>query len=138
YMNTSKPRTNLSWYNHTFRYKRQTTNITYDNQLLPYAKYNNDIRKVITLGSMWRGVPLINYANEAVFGDGFGQAPFKSVLTLIDVILDFTLIADFLQPGYEVMAIESNWLRQLIYQTSKEPMPDRPRRASPFDDNVAY
>ena len=30
-------------------------------------KYQGDIRKVITLGSMWRGVPLINYANEIAF-----------------------------------------------------------------------
>jgi hypothetical protein len=102
-----------------------------------------------TLGSMWRGVPLCNYANEARAGSGgiaLGDAPVSPGLTLgyqtlgqfmtdgtIDVMTLFGLVLD--QPSIEVMAVNSPWMSFLIFGTQNPYMGAVPH---PFDDDVAY
>ena len=151
YLNQTKPLNHGTWYNRPFSYQRSVngTSTIYTNANLPSATSKDDIRKVVTLGSMWRGVPLINYGNEAVFGRyAFGQAPisFKGfpVTSLYDLInshdISFGLLptAKFTVPSCEVMAIESNWMRQLIYGTTADPSASPRLEATPFAENVAY
>lgn len=122
---------------------RPTTNFTTDGQ---------PIRKVITLGSMWRGVPLANYVNEAQFsrdpnllpenGTNLSQARFyippKSLLPrypsqwtlgqFMDTWMEKKVATRV--PSMEVMAVESLWMRQLIYHHMDAP--------EPFDNDIAY
>jgi hypothetical protein len=112
-------------------------------------RQEQNIRKVATLGSMWRGVPLCNYANEVrspVNMDGFslGQADF-TFTTLgsftRDLAFDFRYLGIGLQnfrlngPSIEVLAVNSPWMNYLVYG---DPQVGADRDASPFDDNVAY
>lgn len=66
---SSKPTETASWYQRPFSYVRNKDGITtvYDNTFLPEVSYGGDVRKVITLGTMWRGVPMANWVNEATF-----------------------------------------------------------------------
>lgn len=126
---------------------------------LPKVAYNQNIRKFITLGSMWRGVPLVNYLNEVQFPSAsavaLAQAPvnptsayllrFLNAIGLVqsqvsnvdDVV---SLVNKFIQvhaPSMEVMAINSPWQSQMIYQDPFQSKmgPPYPR---PFNDDIAY
>lgn len=154
YLNQTKPASHGTWYKYAFRYRRDVNNAStvYTSANLPNATAQNDVRKVITLGSMWRGVPLINYGNEAVFGStGFGHAPTFAFVPLVGTLFDLIIGADashsftlglqpfrFLVPSFEVMAVESNWMRQLIYQNTADPSDASRLTAAPFDLNIAY
>jgi probable HAF family extracellular repeat protein len=109
---------------------------------LPTPKYGGDIRKVFTLGSMWRGVPLANYLNEALYkpakGARFGGAPvnypplgFHSDIATVALSLPFPVKV----PSMEVMAIDSKWMLQLNYGS---PDPATPVELKPFHDDIAY
>lgn len=146
YMNRTKPSISSGWYLQSFRYERNLHGVTatYNQGNLPYVPYREDVRKVITLGSMWRGVPLVNYRNEALFGGtGFGQASTFVLLIQGTVLgwltrLDGCGIFRALVPSFEVMAVESNWMRQLVYGNTLEPAAAERLTALPFDDDVAY
>jgi probable HAF family extracellular repeat protein len=111
---------------------------------IPATTYANDVRKLITLGSMWRGVPLANYANEARFShEGFPavngtdlfEAPLAKDVTglaklgrLMTRVLDRSVPTA--APSIEVMAVESRWLRHIIYHKNSQP--------EPFNSEIAY
>ena len=93
------------------------------------TKYGNDIRKVVTLGGMWRGVPLANYANEVNFSSGplsMNEAQtnwsFSGGLGNLGQWLDhvFDPIIQTKYPSMEVMAVNSPWLSYLIYGTQTQ------------------
>lgn len=107
--------------------------------------YGGDVRKLITLGSMWRGVPLANYVNEARFPPSkgvpqLGNAPVFGITTVkkaLDQITDDA--GDPIPakvPSTEVMAIESPWLNRLVYGISAPVSPRPP--AQPFLPGVGY
>lgn len=124
---------------------------------LPVTYYGQDVRKVITLGSMWRGVPLANYLNEVVFSDQFspsngvhlGDAPVNQTANPItqyfgglSIPSNVSGLVDFVSkkiptrvPSMEVIAVNSPWLSQLIYRT---PQPSPSTVAMPFEDTIAY
>ena len=114
----------------------------------PSVPYGGDIRKVFTLGSMWRGVPLVNYVNEVLFSkpDGFYNAPIlgKSLPPPFTTLGSATDTDNFISrklpaklPSMEVMAVNSPWETQMIYrgdpfQQSKPGIPQ------PFENTIAY
>lgn len=135
YIASNGSRESLNWY---------APNRNYSYSLPEAPAYQSNIRKVITLGSMWRGTPLANYANEARFseepnlrpenGTNMSAAPFLIQGTLgsfMDRRLDSAVPTRV--PSMEVMAIESRWMRSLLY-----PCPDRPDESAPFADSIAY
>jgi hypothetical protein len=114
--------------------------------------YGDDVRKVITLGSMWRGVPLVNYLNEALFPPTgarvvFGDAPVTWEVEWLSWLRgdrvrnlrDIATKASFVRtdvPSMEVMAVNSPWMRQLVFGS---PDPDAASaEARPFLPHVAY
>ena len=111
-------------------------------------KYLGNIRKLVTFGSMWRGVPLCNYLNEAR-GLGGVSSPDLGSSLLTDFakaycdpdkdLRDFVLYNDAPDkdvPSTEVMAVDSPWLWQLIYGTpTKVASPPAPK---PFITGVSY
>ena len=123
---------------------------SYNIALRPTPAYGGDIRKFVTLGSMWRGVPLVNYANEGNFGDMQATRsenglrlwdapvplPFPVPLReLLPILAENDFHTDV--PAMEVMAINSKWLSYLLFQS---PSPDASTQpvANPFDDEIAY
>ena len=123
----TKPASDWPWYKRDFPYPL----------FLPQnTKYGSDIRKVITLGSMWRGVPLANYGEEALSSqndpNGLFHAPFAPFNSLGDFIigpLTFFLNASY--PSVEVMGVDSKWLNYMIYGNNA-PTPH------PFNNAIAY
>ena len=131
---------------------------------LPTTNFDNDVRKVITLGSMWRGVPLINYVNEVVFPStndvALGAAPLTGIVAdLADLVSDvayiygknipppnnvegiINLLDNFTHvrvPSMEVMAVNSKWMSQLVFRNPALNPANGPLTAKPFEDNVAY
>lgn len=114
-------------------------------QPLNYAVDQN-IRKVITLGSMWRGVPLCNYANEARatggtvwLGDAPVILPYKTLNRFVTLgVLDISLWPLKMQldkASIEVMAISSPWMSYLVFGA---PYPDNAAIPHPFLEDVAY
>ena len=117
--------------------------------LQPDTPYGNDVRKVITLGTMWRGAPLCNFANEIWFsqssGDPMGlwQAPFGPNFTLFGFDMDQptlfgavgllggtnTLNVPTNVPSMEVAAVSSRWM---YYMTEAASV------TAPFRPEVAY
>jgi len=121
---------------------------------LPVTSYHGDIRKVITLGSMWRGVPLSNFVNEVRFSkhgdeESLAAAPVRlpqwmprsyrkmfgaerTAGAMIDAIDHFLRMKT---PAVEVMAVNSPWLSTLVFGT-----PDHSALsvAQPFRPEVAY
>ena len=108
--------------------------------------YKGDIRKVVTLGTMWRGVPPCNWCNEinAVGGkvSGFpalGDAPCLLGKTLLDFAKDPSIgwkgLPKTRCASYEAMAIESPWMRWMIYG---DPNAQTPLVPVPFQPIVAY
>jgi pimeloyl-ACP methyl ester carboxylesterase len=111
--------------------------------------YHGDIRKVVTLGSMWRGVPLANYLNEILFSDIFPttQPPFSQAKTASSILFGDTM-HDFVDlrlnvpffpcyvPAMEVMAVDSSWMQWMIYRDNTVVGPLPP--AHPFDDKISY
>ena len=117
-----------------------------DYQVPPAATtFGGDVRKLITLGSMWRGVPLCNYLNEVLFakpGRGvpaLAAAPINAVgrtfrkPKVSSLVQALPILTDV--PSMEVMAVSSPWLRHLLY---RDPSPDKNLSAHPFLDAVAY
>ncbi|MBB6050740.1 hypothetical protein [Armatimonas rosea] len=132
----SEAKDSRSWYKLNFEKTEESHVTDYDSQ--------KDIRKFITIASMWRGVPLCNYSNEArstVFQQiNFGNAPFLFNNNFDGIINrgipwlgEFTNI--FLDKySIEVMAVDSPWMRYLIYGTSNS-VKDT---STPFIQDVAY
>ena len=131
-----------------------------DNALAaPSPPYGHNIRKVFTLGSMWRGVPLSNYVNEIRLPTSspvkLGKAPLNNLAPLLQLYLASLGISvsvpqtvnDLVSvinsqipvnvPSMEVMAVNSPWLSELIYH---DPFRNQfgPSLPKPFDDNIAY
>ena len=97
------------------------------------------VRKLITVASMWRGVPFCNYANEIhAPPDEKGQNPVRLanapfVGHRIGEVLDSGLgsIVPTRVPAIEVMAVNSPWLVALNrFQQNQD--------TKPFVDTVAY
>jgi hypothetical protein len=121
---------------------------------LPVTPYHGDIRKVITLGSMWRGVPLSNFVNEVRFSkpddeDSLAAAPIRfpqwmsrtdrkkfgeerTAGGMINAIDSFLRVKT---PAVEVMAVNSPWLSTLIFGA---PEHNALSIAQPFRPEVAY
>ena len=126
---------------------------------LPKVAYNRNIRKFITLGSMWRGVPLVNYLNEVQFPStsavALAQAPINTgfayvadflndivvapsqVSNVNDIVSSVNTLIQVHLPSMEVMAINSPWQSQMVYQ---DPFQNKvgPPYPRPFDDDIAY
>lgn len=133
-----------SWYRRLYNYNTASALTT---------AYAGDIRKLITLGSMWRGVPFVNYANEVAFksypspsglwlGDGAFPSLFGVELSTLSGFIN-ALDADALPihlpvrvPSMEVMAVNSPWLTHLIFG-NRTPGASA-NRARPFRDDTAY
>ena len=103
---------------------------------MPSAEIEVPVRKCITLASMWRGVPLCNYANEVhapdIGGPRLANAPlfFGTMGSFVDGRF-FSLLLPTRVPAIEVMAVNSPWLDALNnYQENGE--------RKPFLDSVAY
>lgn len=125
----------LSWY------QRQGTDTSIVTSPANFTQKQN-VRKLLTIGSMWRGVPLANYVNEVHFkyehdGRKFYDAPtfFNQLLPIGDwLILNLPIATDV--PSMEVLASDSPWLSFLIYgnanpyQSGLSP--------NPFLSDVAY
>jgi pimeloyl-ACP methyl ester carboxylesterase len=122
--------------------------------LCPQVRYRGDVRKLITIGSLWRGVPLNNYLGEVRFssrGDAgaLAAAPLhfpnwlpKSLTkqmgsrrTLGGLIETIDVSMKLIAPASEVCAVDSPWLTTLTYG---RPDAKLPRAASPFRDEIAY
>ncbi len=122
--------------------------------LTPSVEYRHDVRKLITLGSMWRGVPIVNCLNEIRFSDradpeALSRAPVQLPQWMPRALWNkvgadrnigsFTYAIDkrirVNTPAMEVMAIDSPWLSTLLYGT---PSPDGRTPAAPFRQDVAY
>ena len=118
-----------------------------------FVDEGSPIRKVLTLGSMWRGVPLVNYLNEAQFPSTKTSVQLKeaSLSTQIGIFS----VADLLNllpiptkvPSMEVMAVGSKWMSQLVFGSPNPAGPSASGSvgvspaeppASPFDANIAY
>ena len=157
YLNQTSHAESKRWYHYKFEYVKNTPDgeIIYDNNNLPDVIYAGDVRKVITLGSMWRGVPGCNYANEAIFNNtGFGEAPtsllfpwklwlktINSAVIYVDQVHDLThdnQALRFMVPSMEVMAVESKWMRLLIYGRIDDTDDENLHEAHPFHHDVAY
>jgi pimeloyl-ACP methyl ester carboxylesterase len=114
----------------------------------------NDVRKFITMGSMWRGVPFCNESNEARLRSepaketDLWNAPFhlpSQIKESIQITGENTLgnISSKLRIGgailngssIEVMAIKSPWINYLLYGTLNNFTNDI---AKPFNDDIAY
>ena len=93
------------------------------------------VRKLITVGSMWRGVPLCNYVNEI-------HAPETGGIRLADAPLLGFHIGEFVDgdlapylptrvPAMEVMAVNSPWLTTLNNFV-------KGNQREPFVETIAY
>ena len=122
-----------------------------DNLVRNPIKYANDVRKFITLGSMWRGVPACNWSNEILGINGTAQPNLGEAATRVPPIeslywlLLSTPITVSIGPfsvtipavnvaSQEVMAIQSPWLGWMINRTTGI----GPYRPKPFQQDVAY
>ncbi|MCW3050985.1 MAG: hypothetical protein JWN14_155 [Chthonomonadales bacterium] len=138
----------LSWYKRGY-----TSNLLGSEPVLP--AYDCSVRKLFTLGSMWRGVPLINYLNEVAFdeypsssGVYLGYAPviripmnpfipFPDVTTLAPLVDFFdSHILRTKVPSMEVMAVNSPWLSNMIFRDPFQR--NHPLYPRPFDPRIAY
>ena len=102
--------------------------------------YRGDVRKLITLGSMWRGVPLCNVLNEisatAQEQRPFGDAPILGTQTrLRDWIETVAKVESVRCPTWQVMATDSLWQQFLLYGRVN---PGINQPAAPFRSSVAY
>ena len=108
--------------------------------------FGKDVRKLLTVGGVWRGVPACNWTNEVLDVGGpadlrLGDAPsiveFKSLSQLVQsapqkvgaVTLPAAAVA-----SQEVMAVESPWLRWITYRRT----PPASGLPAPFQADVAY
>ena len=142
YLNTDKPADTTAWYQRPFLYIRNLkgTIYTYTKGSVSNAIYQHNVRKVITLGSMWRGVPLVNFLNEDTFaedsilnnGINFHTAP--NMTRLVDAVREAIKTN---VPSLEAMAINSPWQSQMIYD---DPFQNKigPPFPRPFDPDIAY
>lgn len=109
-----------------------------------------NIRKVITLGTMWRGVPLCNYENEAMATDDQGVdftfAPFAFpgysdlgafVIRGLGSASRSPLHMRLTGPAIEVMAVDSPWMCWMLYGQNVPPKYG-PVKGKPFRGDVAY
>lgn len=122
--------------------------------LTPRTQYRQDVRKLIAIGSIWRGVPIVNCLNEIRFSksedpNALSHAPLRlpqwmpramwSKVGSDRNIGSFTRAIDTRirvnSPAMEVMAIDSPWLSLLTYGVTD---PDIHARAAPFRADVAY
>jgi len=115
------------------------------------AQYQHDVRKLVTLGSMWRGVPFASYANEAwlstyppVPDAQLASAPMVSP-TIGGNLLKLASLFDLLKllngrvatnvPSIQVMSIGSPWLLKLLYGND---VSQPGSTANPFLSDVSY
>lgn len=118
--------------------------------------YDGSIRKFITLGSMWRGVPLVNYLNEVAFdnypspgGVYLGNAPvnsdlFSSIVGWELNVHNLKQLVDFISgnfiptyvPSMEVMAVNSPWESYLTYRNASPGI--GPIFPQPYNPDIAY
>ena len=104
--------------------------------LSPFSSEECPVRKFITVASMWRGVPLCNYANEIHAAVTTGPRLSRAPLLLLGNLGGFVdgPLADLLAtrvPSMEVMAVNSAWLNALdSYEEGGQ--------EKPCLDNVAY
>ncbi len=110
----------LSWY------QRQGTDTSIVTSPANFTQKQN-VRKLLTIGSMWRGVPLANYVNEAHFkyehdGRKFYDAPtfWNPSKHLGEWLSNSTIntIVPTDAPSMEVMASDSPWISYLIYNNA--------------------
>jgi pimeloyl-ACP methyl ester carboxylesterase len=116
-----------------------------------YAE-RNDIRKFITMGSMWRGVPFCNESNEARLRSNppkdtdLWNAPIKtSIKDYLNITRPDLLgeVSSNLKFGgtilngssIEVMAVSSPWINYLLYGSNSI---SNDTIAKPFNENIAY
>lgn len=98
------------------------------------AAYDDDVRKLITVASMWRGVPLTNVMNEinatSLESHHFGDAPIlgQEYATLADFVNVIGPLGDSTYPAWQVMGVESPWLRWMLSRSGR----------GPFRENVGY
>lgn len=135
-----------SWYTNSWNVRTSSgddANLYWIKDFTETADYKaqQNVRKVITLASMWRGIPLCNYLNET---RGPAPAPdlnlYNAPFLLISSLGAF-IDGDFFHkygiptrvPSMEVMAVNSRWLSYLDWFT--EPSTGKPE---PFLDTVAY
>ena len=101
----------------------------------PQSAIHIPVRKLITVASMWRGVPLCNYVNEIHAPDTAGiqlkSAPFLG--TKLGDFVDGALAAllPTRVPSMEVMAVNSPWLTSLNNFVEGD-------EHKPFVESVAY
>lgn len=153
-------------------------------ETFPSVNYANrqDVRKLITLASMWRGTPMANFGNEVRFGDDprwrasndvvladnfvepsvflLGEVSLaigfvNTALTALEMptvptpdVTKVRDVADVVEitgvplrvPSLEVMAINSRWLRQLIYGSPEPYVATGAKQVGvyAFVDDVAY
>ncbi len=112
------------------------------------TSYEGDVRKLVTLGTMWRGVPFCNYANEIWLGSRLGDSGFAAAPTLIPENLGTSTLSlgelvklpempvRSNRPSIQVMAVDSPWMRSLIFGSTANPSAES--TAKPFLDSVAY
>jgi hypothetical protein len=144
----------LDWYKREKWWSRSDSNLDWPEwrdtiraELLPTTdrpplRYEGDVRKLITLSSMWRGVPTCNWTNEILAVGGrqipaLGDAPSAHPLhrTLYDTLDNTPLgkVPPVRVASQEVMAVGSPWLHWLIYRARHGH--DKP---APFVPDVAY
>lgn len=97
---------------------------------VPFTRpIGNSVRKFITLGSMWRGVPLCNFINSFLAplpGEyDLGQATTGLPWTSVSEIVRHPLLPlqDERFPTWQVMAVDSKWLRHLNGLDSEDGLP---------------
>ncbi len=103
------------------------------------------VRKLITLASVWRGLPIANYMNEYRYGaidkardiKGTRRLPRVSIGPLESKQVPKFLrdqLPPFKTPAYEVVAVDSPWMRFLNGLDACRGA----AKTSPFLENVAY
>lgn len=112
--------------------------------------YRDDVRKLVTLGTPWRGVPLFNYANEVFLGAESKQPGHKlsgarvqkvlkplGIRDINDALMDAdnAFVFGLRTPAAEVMAVNSRWLKVL---NTGVPDLSPATNPTPFLDHVAY
>jgi Tol biopolymer transport system component/pimeloyl-ACP methyl ester carboxylesterase len=114
----------------------------------PLRTYGGDVRKLVTFASMWRGVPLCNELTECAATanetNPFGNAPINTSFNGFREWIERLpkpywpappSIGSVFLPTYQVMAVESPWLRQMLYGT---PTPAPSVAPTPFVESVCY
>lgn len=126
---------NLQWDGKTVNWYQYKAIAEHELKKSPVA-YEDDVRKVITLGTMWRGVPLANWLNEILsvggsqtpsLGDGRTAPPVSTIFANLRDFAFGTPVPPAAVASMEVMAIESPWLRWVIYGDGSSPAPFKPK-----------